>query len=47
VHNAEKEFRTLKRGKKNKFHIDFLAIHSELEKETKEFVKTLKPKGNE
>ena len=31
VHNTEKEFRLLLSGKQNKFQIDFLKIHKELE----------------
>lgn len=44
VHNTEKEYRLLKEGKKNQFHIDFLSIYSELDSETKNFIKTLKNK---
>jgi hypothetical protein len=42
VHNTEKEFKGLLDGKKNRFHIDFLSIYKELEKETKEHIKSLK-----
>jgi hypothetical protein len=42
VHNTEKEFRLLKSGKKNKFHIDFIFIYKELEKEIGVFSKSLK-----
>lgn len=42
VHNTEKEFRHLKDGKKNQFHIDFLSIYEELDVTTKNFIKTLK-----
>ena len=42
IHNTEKEYRLLKEGKKNKFHIDFLSIYNELDLETKNFLETLK-----
>lgn len=42
IHNTEKEFRLLTSGKKNKFHIDFLAIYSDLDNEIADFVKTVK-----
>ena len=42
VHNSEKEFRTLKTGKKNKFHLDFLEIYNDLDTKVSEYVKTLK-----
>ena len=42
VHNAEKEFRLLKQGKINQFHIDFKAIYDELNNKTKEFVEKAK-----
>lgn len=38
VHNTEKEFRLLKSGKMNKFHIDFISIYSELEIEIQQFI---------
>jgi hypothetical protein len=45
VHNTEKEFRLLKSGKQNKFHIDFLSIYYQLEKEIEEFIKKFKKKS--
>jgi len=42
VHNTEKEFRLLKQGKVNQFHIDVLTIYDELNVKTKEFVEKLK-----
>ena len=45
VHNTEKEFRLLKSGKQNKFHIDFLSIYYQLEKEIGEFIKKFKKKS--
>ena len=42
VFNSEKEFRTLKSGKKNKFHTDFIEIYNDLDDETAVYVKTLK-----
>lgn len=45
VFNSEKEFRQLKKGKKNKFHIDFIAIYDELEQEVESFITTLKISG--
>jgi len=42
IHNTEKEFRGLKKGKKNQFHIDVLSIYNDLDTETKSFIKTLK-----
>lgn len=42
VHNTEKEFRLLKSGKKNKFHLDFISIYNDLEKEAGAYVRTLK-----
>lgn len=41
IHNTEREFRLLTTGKKNKFHVDFLDIYNELEKEIQAFVVTL------
>lgn len=38
VHNTEKEFRMLKNGKLNKFHIDFISIYNELEIEIQNFI---------
>jgi hypothetical protein len=45
VHNTEKEFRLLKSGKQNKFHIDFLSIYYQLEKQIEEFIKKFKKKS--
>ena len=45
VHNTEKEFRLLKSGKQNKFHIDFLSIYYQLEKEIEGFIKKFKKKS--
>ena len=45
VHNTEKEFRLLKSGKQNKFHIDFLSIYYQLEKEIEAFIKKFKKKS--
>ena len=42
VHNTEKEFRLLKTGKHNKFHIDFLAIYNDLDIQTENFINVLK-----
>jgi len=42
IHNTEKEYKLLKQGKKNQFHIDFLSIYSELDSDTKIFIKKLK-----
>jgi chromosomal replication initiation ATPase DnaA len=42
VHNTEKEFKTLKNGKNNKFHIDFLAIYNDLDIQTEKFINILK-----
>jgi len=42
VHTTEKEFRLLKSGKQNKFHIDFIAIYKDLEAETELFISSLK-----
>ena len=45
IHNAEKEFRILKSGKQNKFHLDLISIYNDLEKEIGEFIKTIKSSG--
>lgn len=44
IHNTEKEFRLLKNGKQNKFHIDFLAIYNDLDIETENFINVLNKK---
>lgn len=41
IYNTEKEFKLLLDGKKNQFHIDFLSIFNDLDKETKEYIKEL------
>jgi hypothetical protein len=38
VHNTEKEFRTIKSGKQNKFHLDLLSLYAELENEIQKFI---------
>jgi chromosomal replication initiation ATPase DnaA len=42
VHNTEREFKMLKNGKNNKFHIDFLAIYDDLDIQTGKFINILK-----
>jgi hypothetical protein len=42
VHNTEKEFRTLKKGKQNKFVKDFFSLYDELDSEVSKFVESIK-----
>lgn len=42
VFNTEKEFRTLKIGKANKFHIDLIELYNSLDKEISTYIKSLK-----
>ena len=42
VFNTEKEFRTLKIGKANKFHIDLIELYNSLDKEISVYIKSLK-----
>lgn len=42
IHNVENEFKSLKEGKKNKFQIDFLKLHTELELDVDAFVEKIK-----
>ena len=44
VHTTINEYRSLMEGKKNPFHINFLAIYNDLAIETTNFVKPLKKK---
>jgi hypothetical protein len=42
IHNTEKEFRTLKKGKQNKFVKDFFSLYNELYAEVSSFVESIK-----